>query len=170
MERPSSCYRCVGCALTIHSSRTRFVASRLRPGPRAGRLNSGVSRQIKQRSEADHCRFFAPESWQLATVARSESRESQQLRALVICPRKSSAFVSKAADFLMRCSWVLRIGIWRSTARACQSAPAAACWAKAAAVCRFLAVGRLTIRSSRNRFVAAMLHTASWAVRLNSRC
>jgi hypothetical protein len=28
--------------LTIHSSRTRFVASRLRPASRAGRLNSGV--------------------------------------------------------------------------------------------------------------------------------
>jgi hypothetical protein len=29
-------------SLTIHSSRTRFVASRLRLGSRAGRLNSGV--------------------------------------------------------------------------------------------------------------------------------
>ena len=30
------------CRLTIHSSRTRAVASRLRLTPRAGRLNSGV--------------------------------------------------------------------------------------------------------------------------------
>jgi hypothetical protein len=34
------------CALTIHSSRTRFVASGLHPASRAGRLNSGVMRQI----------------------------------------------------------------------------------------------------------------------------
>ena len=35
------------CRLTIHSSRTRFVASRLRPPSRAGRLNSGVSAHMK---------------------------------------------------------------------------------------------------------------------------
>ncbi len=33
---------CRNLGLTIHSSRTRFVASRLHPASRAGRLNSGV--------------------------------------------------------------------------------------------------------------------------------
>ena len=35
----------VHCGLTVHSSRTRFVASRQYPMTRAGRLNSGVRRQ-----------------------------------------------------------------------------------------------------------------------------
>ncbi len=46
--------------LTIHSSRTRFVASRLHPAPRAGRLNSGVRPHMKSRR-----------SWKLSTGGSS---------------------------------------------------------------------------------------------------
>ena len=88
-----------GLCLTIHSSRTRFVASRLHLGSRTGRLNSGVSRQTRQ--DQKRC---VESAWRLSRgnvqQLRAVKMRRCNLRALVSGIRKSFAFGSTAIAFL----------------------------------------------------------------------
>jgi hypothetical protein len=79
--------------LTIHSSRTRFVASRLRPDSRAGRLNSGVSTHMQSVAENRRRKLaeIVAEAGSQSSVAIAIGKDRNQIHQWLLEPTQPGA-------------------------------------------------------------------------------